>query len=179
MVEFNLATLRGPAREYFERVQSYLMGARADSYHVLTPDSPEMAAWLRYFDKALGWRPHGLTMMLDKQSKAMTVPAQWPQWFDPAFTDDGDDRGVKREPEPYRGPRTLPDDYGVVNSKFNPEHCDQLVRKHLLRDGDRAGFYEAMRKRGWAAYVEKIHCPEGLLGLWSDRSKQQRLEAAE
>lgn len=47
--------------------------------------SEEHKAWATYFRDHLGWTPVFLKMLEAGVIEAMTVPAQWPQWFDPDY----------------------------------------------------------------------------------------------
>lgn len=46
---------------------------------------PECEAWVKYFEKHLGWRPWALKALQAGNIQAMTVPAQWPEWFDTSY----------------------------------------------------------------------------------------------
>ena len=50
----------------------------------IKPGEPEFAAWVDYFDRHIGARPHVLKVVIDDRTGklAFTVPAQWPEWFD-------------------------------------------------------------------------------------------------
>lgn len=47
--------------------------------------SPEFEAWATYFVKHLGWEPWALKAVRMGTIEAMTMPAQWPEWFDTSF----------------------------------------------------------------------------------------------
>jgi hypothetical protein len=47
--------------------------------------TPEYEAWARYFDIHLRWRPYVMSMVEAGQSQGLTLPAQWPEWFDPSY----------------------------------------------------------------------------------------------
>lgn len=42
----------------------------------------EYEAWAKYFVNHLHWTPWALRALRTHQIDAMTVPAQWPEWFD-------------------------------------------------------------------------------------------------
>jgi hypothetical protein len=44
--------------------------------------SPECEAWGKYFDGHLGWQPWAFRALMDGSLQEMTVPTQWPEWFD-------------------------------------------------------------------------------------------------
>lgn len=56
----------------------------------LEPGTAECAAWGRYFDR-IGWCPVAFREMQvatqDGAKRMMTVPAQWPEWFDTGHAD--------------------------------------------------------------------------------------------
>lgn len=49
---------------------------------VIWPGSPEFDAWRTYFLDHLRWRPWALEATAKGDIVGMTVPAQWPEWFD-------------------------------------------------------------------------------------------------
>jgi hypothetical protein len=56
-----------------------------DSAPVARFATPEYEAWARYFDIHLRWRPYVMSMVEAGQSQGLTLPAQWPEWFDPSY----------------------------------------------------------------------------------------------
>ena len=44
--------------------------------------SAEHEAWARYFDAHLRWRPWALSALERRQIEMLTMPTQWPEWFD-------------------------------------------------------------------------------------------------
>jgi hypothetical protein len=49
----------------------------------IKPGSAEWNAWMSYFDRVVGQRPKAMLMTLNDQGQgAITVPTQWPEWFD-------------------------------------------------------------------------------------------------
>lgn len=44
--------------------------------------SQEKDAWYWYFANHLGWVPAAFQSMMIGNTKAFTVPTQWPEWFD-------------------------------------------------------------------------------------------------
>lgn len=49
---------------------------------VIWPGSPEFDAWRTYFLDHLHWRPWAFEATRKGDILGMTVPAQWPEWFD-------------------------------------------------------------------------------------------------
>lgn len=47
--------------------------------------TPEFEAWAKYFQEHLRWEPWSLKAARTGSIQAMTVPAQWPEWFDPNY----------------------------------------------------------------------------------------------
>lgn len=50
-----------------------------------TVGSPTHKAWATYFRDHLCWTPWFLTALETGQIREMTLPAQWPEWFDPDY----------------------------------------------------------------------------------------------
>ena len=77
------------ARNYAFRAEACCAAKSAlrDGQHpTIMRDSPEFAAWQEYFDRWLHHRPVVFRMLLEASGREMTVPEQWPQWFDSSFT---------------------------------------------------------------------------------------------
>lgn len=80
----------GPVRKgnYSYRAElhcSIKTGERHGAHPTLKRDSPELAAWMKYFDDHLGGRPLCFRMLLDGSVAEMTLPERFPEWFDPTF----------------------------------------------------------------------------------------------
>jgi hypothetical protein len=54
-------------------------------FPVIVPGTPEWIAWQRYFDGHLRWQPWIFKAIASGQKTQMTVPTQWPEWFDSSF----------------------------------------------------------------------------------------------
>src|SRR4051812_41746757 len=54
-------------------------------FPTIEPGKPEWQAWERYFKDRLGFEPWAMKAVRTERIKAMTVPAQWPEWFDSSF----------------------------------------------------------------------------------------------
>lgn len=57
----------------------------------IQPETAEWNAWERYFVEFLGFYPWAMKHAMqghqaDKEGAAMTVPAQWPEWFDSRYS---------------------------------------------------------------------------------------------
>lgn len=61
-------------------------GPKDPIFPIIKPGSPEWEAWDRYFRGHLGFHPYAMQRVLSGQQQSMTVPAQWPEWFDPSFS---------------------------------------------------------------------------------------------
>jgi hypothetical protein len=48
--------------------------------------SAEWQAWERYFIEHLGFEPFAMKRARAEEGREMTVPAQWPEWFDSGFS---------------------------------------------------------------------------------------------
>jgi hypothetical protein len=55
--------------------------------------SDEFKAWWRYFSH-LGFKPHMLVLAERRSIKTIVTPAQWPEWFDQSYHDNGGDDPV-------------------------------------------------------------------------------------
>lgn len=79
-------------REYGQRAQEFVskMDARARQLlPTIQPGTAEWMAWERYFIGYLGFCPwamwHVATQHKAGNPAEMTVPAQWPEWFDTSY----------------------------------------------------------------------------------------------
>ncbi len=52
----------------------------------IAPGTEEWSEWERYFQNHLRWEPWALVAARTGKIPAMTVPTQWPQWFDSSFS---------------------------------------------------------------------------------------------
>lgn len=71
---------------YNERAHKFAVESGNMAFPTITPETPECKAWERYFDLHLGGRPWAYQALMSGQIQAMTVPTQWPEWFDQSFT---------------------------------------------------------------------------------------------
>ena len=58
-------------------------------FHVFEPKdigSPEWCSWDNYLKTRLGFEFPSMARLREGRQKAVTVPTQWPQWFDPSYT---------------------------------------------------------------------------------------------
>lgn len=53
--------------------------------HAVSPGTPEWDAWEEYFNRQIGQEPAVMKLVRSGGVQSMTVPAQWPEWFDPRF----------------------------------------------------------------------------------------------
>lgn len=69
---------------YDARAMAFIQreGTDKNKLPTISPGSPEFAAWERYFQDHLGFRPWALKAVKWGEIEKMTVPAQWPEWFD-------------------------------------------------------------------------------------------------
>jgi hypothetical protein len=75
-----LQKLKNPkAREFYQRAEEQIRSAGAG--FVISHGMPEFAAWAQYFNR-LGWCPFGMAVAMRDTTKQVTMPTQWPQWFD-------------------------------------------------------------------------------------------------
>ncbi len=55
----------------------------------ITRESQEFAIWRDYFDRHLDGRPWCFKALAGGTIAEMTIPEQFPQWFDPSFSPSG------------------------------------------------------------------------------------------
>lgn len=72
-------------KNYDEMALKFAQMSGPGEFPIVTPASPECVAWERYFDRQLGGRPWAYRALLAGQIQMMTVPTQWPEWFDPSY----------------------------------------------------------------------------------------------
>lgn len=54
-------------------------------FPIIKPDSAEWNAWERYFLEHLGFEPLAMKRVRWGMQQSMTVPSQWPEWFDNSY----------------------------------------------------------------------------------------------
>lgn len=104
-------------KNYFDRAQAFVEGLPKESRKSLptiTDASPNFAAWRQYFERHLGWTPWVLKLVLMQPGRQMTVPTEWPSWFDSGFLEDPNWRPVQ----------------DPVTPKQMRESLEQLRRRH-------------------------------------------------
>lgn len=85
--------LRRKEKDYGERAQQFVskMDAQArQNLPTIKPDTNEWRAWENYFRRHLGFYPFAMKHVVQqhlwgKTEAAMTVPTQWPEWFDTSY----------------------------------------------------------------------------------------------
>src|SRR3990167_5766566 len=70
---------------YNEMALQHAKKSGVTEFPTLTIGSPECAAWERYFSQHLGWQPWAFKALKSERIQAMTVPTQWPEWFDGTY----------------------------------------------------------------------------------------------
>ena len=70
---------------YDARVWKFAQTCGQSEFSVIVPQTPEWIAWERYFDSHLRWCPWIFRAVVSGQKTQMTVPTQWPEWFDSSF----------------------------------------------------------------------------------------------
>ena len=73
-------------KNYNERVLMFAQASSLDEFPTISPGMSEFTAWGRYFDLHLGGQPWAYRALRGHQIEAMTVPTQWPEWFDSSYT---------------------------------------------------------------------------------------------
>jgi hypothetical protein len=71
-------------REYGAKALAYcqMTADQKEARQVIRPGMAEWSSWERYFVDHLGFTPIGMKLVVWGRSQGMTVPAQWPEWFD-------------------------------------------------------------------------------------------------
>ena len=77
------------AANYDQRALSFAQASGLSEFPTIKPGMPEWTAWERYFDKHLRWRPWIFKAICGGQKTEMTVPTQWPEWFDLRYAESG------------------------------------------------------------------------------------------
>jgi hypothetical protein len=81
--EKSLAQIKNPiAREFYRRAME-VVRSNGGSGFVIKHGQAEFEAWSKYFDR-LGWRPHAMKLSAHNPKQEITMPTQWPEWFDTA-----------------------------------------------------------------------------------------------
>jgi hypothetical protein len=77
-------THRNRAEKYHRQVEQYRSTRKTEPLTIIKLGSPEWQAWERYFREYRGFEPVVMQRINVDQNpdKAMTVPTQWPEWFD-------------------------------------------------------------------------------------------------
>ncbi len=73
------------ATNYDQRVLLFAHSSSISEFPVISPGMPEWFAWERYFDRHLNWRPWIFKAVTRGEKQGMTVPTQWPEWFDSGY----------------------------------------------------------------------------------------------
>jgi hypothetical protein len=78
---------REKAEKYHRQVEQYRLSHQAEPLTIIRLGSAEWQAWERYFREYLGFEPVVMKRINIDQNKekAMTVPTQWPEWFDSEY----------------------------------------------------------------------------------------------
>lgn len=74
------------AQNYHARAIACAEATGGHLFPTLKLASPEYIAWGRYFRDHLRWLPWAYKRLEHDEGKEMTVPTQWPEWFDSSFS---------------------------------------------------------------------------------------------
>ena len=81
-------------KDYGQRAQEFVskLDPKArQNLPTIKPGTQEWMAWERYFTEHLAFRPWAMrhvasAHLTENTGSAMTVPAQWPEWFDTSYS---------------------------------------------------------------------------------------------
>ncbi len=73
------------AQNFGAKALQYAKGSGEIEFPTISLGSPACVAWGKYFDLYLKGRPWAYRALIAGTIKEMTVPTQWPEWFDPAY----------------------------------------------------------------------------------------------
>lgn len=99
------------------------------SLPTITDSAPNFAAWRQYFERHLGWTPWVLNLVMSQSGRLMTVPAEWPSWFDSSFVEDPDWRPVKDPVTPKHMRETLEQLRGRFGPRWGLRSFDNDKRR--------------------------------------------------
>lgn len=85
---------RRKEKDYGEKAQQFVskMDAQArQNLPTIKPGTNEWRAWENYFQQHLGFYPWAMNHtarrhLMEETDAAMTVPTQWPEWFDTSYS---------------------------------------------------------------------------------------------
>ncbi len=63
-------------------------GKKDEIFPTIKLGSPEWRRWEAYFREYLGFDPLAMQRVRAERQESMTVPTQWPEWFDSSYTAD-------------------------------------------------------------------------------------------
>lgn len=67
-------------RAFFEKAVAHIQQTKTPC--AIPSGQPEFVAWCAYFEKHVGALPVALQMAISDPTRSITVPTQWPEWFD-------------------------------------------------------------------------------------------------
>jgi hypothetical protein len=73
------------AKNFGAKALQFAKTSGETEFPTITLGSPACAAWGKYFDLYLKGRPWAYRALIAGTIKEMTVPTQWPEWFDAAY----------------------------------------------------------------------------------------------
>jgi hypothetical protein len=83
--EAKLRELPPKAQEFWRAAQNFVK-ANQTEWQRIAPGTDEFGAWVRYF-QSKEWEPFGLRQIRVGTIAGLTVPSQWPEWFDKEYAD--------------------------------------------------------------------------------------------
>lgn len=71
---------------FWEKGRMLIASSYPENAPIIQLGTPECEAWATYFAKHLRWKPWALRALQAGNIQGMTVPAQWPEWFDTSYS---------------------------------------------------------------------------------------------
>lgn len=75
-----LKALSQSAQDFWRRAFQFVED-RQTEWFMVKPGSKQYEAWREYF-RARGWRPFAIRMLEQGTVKEITMPTEWPEWFE-------------------------------------------------------------------------------------------------
>jgi hypothetical protein len=79
--EKSLNSVKNPiGREFYRRAMAVVRRNNGSGFAIKRGQA-EFEAWSKYFDR-LHWRPYAMVLAAHNPNQEITMPTQWPEWFE-------------------------------------------------------------------------------------------------